>query len=181
MSSQALQATQGTHPTTATLNTSAKPLYQGEARIWIDAAPEHVYALVSDLSRMGEYSPECYRVEWLDGSTDPVVGARFRGDNRSGPFKWSRVSEILVADPAREFTFQTVATRRFRDSTVWRYTFEPADGGTLVTESYSLRFASFAIRLFERLSGRPERMPANMQQTLERIKAAAEQVHRNEE
>jgi len=56
----------------------------GAARIEIDAAPVAVYALVSDISRMGEWSPECYRCEWLGGATTAAIGAKFRGHNRLG-------------------------------------------------------------------------------------------------
>ena len=60
----------------------------GEARIEIEAAPLAVYELVSDVSRMGEWSPECYQCEWLDGATTAEVGARFRGHNRLGKVRW---------------------------------------------------------------------------------------------
>src|SRR5262249_57711513 len=56
----------------------------GQASIDIDAAPEAVYDLVSDLRRVGEWSPECYRCEWIQGDC-PVVGAEFKGHNRIGP------------------------------------------------------------------------------------------------
>ena len=76
----------------------------------IDADPVHVYGLVADLPRMGEWSPECERVEWLHGATEAVVGAQFVGHNRGGPFKrfrWSRHGRVLVADPGREVAFIT--------------------------------------------------------------------------
>ena len=59
----------------------------GEARIEIEAAPLTVYELVSDITRMGEWSPECYRCEWLDGATTAAPGARFRGHNRLGKIR----------------------------------------------------------------------------------------------
>ncbi len=76
----------------------------------IDASPERVYALVADLPRMGEWSPECQRVEWSNGSGDPVVGATFLGHNVGGPanlMKWSRTGRVLTAEPGREFAFVT--------------------------------------------------------------------------
>jgi hypothetical protein len=51
----------------------------GEAHIRIEAAPLTVYELISDITRMGDWSPECYRCDWLDGATTAVEGARFRG------------------------------------------------------------------------------------------------------
>ena len=56
----------------------------GEARVEIDAAPLTVYELISDITRMGDWSPECYRCEWLNGATAAEEGARFRGHNRLG-------------------------------------------------------------------------------------------------
>ncbi len=44
----------------------------------IAAPPEKVYALVSDITRMGEWSPECRSCRWADEATGPTVGARFK-------------------------------------------------------------------------------------------------------
>ena len=62
-------------------------------QIVINADPERIYGLISDLPRMGEWSPECERVEWTGGSSTAAVGARFTGYNRGGPF---RPSHALV-------------------------------------------------------------------------------------
>lgn len=58
---------------------------RGERSIEIDATPQQVYDAVSDLTRMGEFSPECRRVEWLDGAAGPRPGAQFAGHNQGGP------------------------------------------------------------------------------------------------
>src|SRR6185437_16567848 len=103
----------------------------------VDAPAEHIYALVADLSRMGEWSPECRQVEWLDGATGAAEGARFVGHNQGGPrglMKWSRHGRVVTADPGREFAF--VTEEGGREGTEWRYRLEPADGGVRVTESY---------------------------------------------
>ena len=97
-------------------------LTQDSEHVIIHATPQHVYDLIADLPRMGEWSPECEHVEWEDGATGPVEGARFVGHNRGGPFKWfrwSRHGRILTADPGREFAF--VTEEGGRESTVWRY------------------------------------------------------------
>ena len=54
--------------------------------------------MVSDVTRMGEWSPETIRCTWIDGATGPAVGARFKGTNRRGIFRWSTKPEIVVAD-----------------------------------------------------------------------------------
>ena len=54
-------------------------------QVHVNAPPETVWAILANLDRMGERSPECYRVEWLDGAESPArVGARFKGWNRYG-------------------------------------------------------------------------------------------------
>ncbi|MEP6623116.1 MAG: SRPBCC family protein, partial [Acidimicrobiia bacterium] len=60
----------------------------GSVTIHMDASPEAIWALVSDVTRIGEYSPETFEAEWLDGATGPAVGVRFRGHvkrNGKGP------------------------------------------------------------------------------------------------
>jgi hypothetical protein len=105
----------------------------------VSATASQVYDLVADLPRMGEWSPECAAVECEDAHTGPVVGARFVGHSRTGPRKlirWSRRGRVLVADPGHEFAFAT--EEGGREGVVWRYRFEPVDGGTRVTESYEV-------------------------------------------
>ena len=57
---------------------------QGRAQALILAPPSSVFRLVSDITRMGEWSPECRRCEWLDDVASASVGARFRGYNQRG-------------------------------------------------------------------------------------------------
>src|SRR5471030_1374679 len=96
-----------------------------ERQSTIQAAAEDVYDLVADLPRMGEWSPECERVEWKGETTGPVAGATFVGHNRGGPgkrIKWSRHGRVIAAKPGEEFTFAT--EEGGRESTKWRYRFE---------------------------------------------------------
>jgi hypothetical protein len=105
----------------------------------VSATASQVYDLVADLPRVGEWSPECAAVEWEDAHAGPVVGARFVGHSRTGPRKlirWSRRGRVLVVDPGHEFAFAT--EEGGREGVVWRYRFEPVDGGTRVTESYEV-------------------------------------------
>ena len=108
----------------------------------VPADPDAVYAVVADVTRIGERSPECYQAAWLPGAPAGTVGAVFRGSNRSGwAARWSRRCEVTVADPARAFAFRTVPERldmSRRDSTTWRYDLQPVDGGTRVTHSYEI-------------------------------------------
>jgi hypothetical protein len=149
-----------------------------EATMQIEAPPAVLYDLLADVTRMGEYSPECQRCVWLDGAAGPAVGARFKGWNRWRFARWARVCEVLAADPGREFAFRTLPLFPFADSTTWRYTFTPADAGTWVVETYEVTRLPWWMSLAERLVGgplgRPEAVAEAMRQTLLRLRAAAE-------
>src|SRR3954470_8051401 len=103
------------------------------ATVDINATPERVYELVSDITRMGEWSPECVRCTWTKGATGPVVGARFKAVNKGGRGPaWCNPPVVRVADPAREFTFTRSGPGI--GSYTWRSVLEPTATGTRVTE-----------------------------------------------
>jgi polyketide cyclase/dehydrase/lipid transport protein len=104
----------------------------------VDAPIDAVWAVASDVTRVGEWSHECRRVEWLAGATRATPGARFRGTNRAGPWTWSRTNEVLAADEPRTFAWRTVPTRLFPDSSIWRLELEPVEEGTRITQSYEV-------------------------------------------
>src|SRR5437763_14623092 len=102
---------------------------QGSVTVHMEAPPERVFALVSDVTRIGSYSPETFEAEWLDGATGPAVGARFRGHvkrNGIGPIYWSTCT-VLTAAPIREFAVGV--GRPDRPLYVGRYGIEPACEG----------------------------------------------------
>ena len=102
------------------------------------APPERIWELVSDVTKIGRYSPETFEAEWLDGATGPAVGAKFRGHvkrNRKGPIYWTTCT-VMVCEPGREFAFGVGP--RDKPLNVWRYRLEPRGDGTDVTESFEL-------------------------------------------
>jgi hypothetical protein len=117
-------------------------LTSGSVERFVAASPDEVYRTITDLTSAGERSDECRRVDWLPGSpTEPVAGARFRGHNRSGIARWSRVCEVVEARPGAAFAFRTVPERidvSRRDSTIWRYELSPEANGTRVRHSYEI-------------------------------------------
>jgi hypothetical protein len=90
------------------------------------------------VTRVGEWSYECHRVEWMDGAADAVPGARFRGVNKAGPWTWSRVNEITAVDAPHTLVWRTVPTLLFPDSTEWTYRLERVDGCTRIVQEYRL-------------------------------------------
>jgi hypothetical protein len=142
------------------------------------ARPEDVYAIVADVTRTPELSPEIVKVEWLDGATGPAVGARFRAWNKM-PRRPAFPNKPIVteAEPGRVFAF--ARTEPFGGTVAWRYELEPDGDGTLVTESYEVtkpigRIGWFIIGT---LAGRKDRrsdLRTGMTETLERLRALAE-------
>lgn len=147
-----------------------------EVTVDVAATPVRVWSLISDLMRMGEWSPTCLRCEWLDGSTDPHVGARFFGYSRQRGARLSRESVVTASEPGREFAFDTMF--RGKVSTRWQYRFEPTPEGTRVMESYEVLAMPRWVKTLRRIPGMADRSRLDtrhsMQVTLNRIKAAAE-------
>ena len=141
----------------------------------IAASPEEVYAAISDVTRMGEWSPECHTCAWHDGFDRPVVGAVFDGHNRNGDHEWTSQGKVVEADPARSFVFEC-SMFDFHFST-WGYRIEPSGTGSRVTEwSEDLRPES-VLEMSKEMSGVDDRDARNretMSGTLERLAAALE-------
>jgi Polyketide cyclase / dehydrase and lipid transport len=146
-----------------------------EVDIVIDADAGLLYEMISDLPRIGEWSPECEGVDWEGEVTVPVEGSTFFGHNAVGPgrrIRYSRHGRVLTADPGREFAF--VTDEGGRESTVWRYRFEPEGHGTRVTESYEVRWIPVWARIIDVPLNRHKELLENMSTTLQRLKGAAE-------
>jgi uncharacterized protein YndB with AHSA1/START domain len=141
----------------------------------IAAPPEVVYAAISDVTRMGEWSEECVACQWHDGFDGPVVGATFDGHNRNGDNEWTSQGKVVEADPGRAFTFEC-SMMDFHYST-WGYVIEPTETGSRVTEwNEDLRPES-VMDLSKQISGVDDRTARNRQTmsgTLERLAAALE-------
>ena len=120
------------------------PLKHSEATV-IARSPEDLYDLVSDITRMGTWSPVC-KACWWDEGAGPEVGAWFTGRNELPERTWETRSEVVAADRGREFAFIVNGTW-----TRWGYIFTPVDGGTELTESWE--FLPGGIAMFEERFG----------------------------
>lgn len=144
------------------------------------AAPaDRIWDLVSDVTRIGEFSPETFEAEWTGDATGPDTGARFRGHvkrNGKGPVYWTTCT-VVACEPGREFAFGVGADGKPLNT--WRYVLTPADGGTDVTESFELSPVPL-LRLYWALLGwtRGRTNINGMRTTLERMKAVAEAADR---
>jgi hypothetical protein len=151
---------------------------KGRATVHVAASREAVYDAVSDIERMGDWSPECRGGTWIDGAACATVGARFTGSNRRGLARWSTTSRVVIADRGRTFAF--VTGHRSEDMTRWTYGFEtdPA-GGTAVSECFEMLndmpwYFRVADRCLMGVKDRRADLETNMANTLQRLKAALE-------
>jgi uncharacterized protein YndB with AHSA1/START domain len=148
-----------------------------EVTVQVAAPPERVWSLVTDVTQTGRWSPECTGCAWEGGADRAVVGARFKGHNRHGFMRWTTHCEVVAAEEPTHFAFQ-VQESGMR----WGYRFEPdGNGGTNLTEYRDkTRAVPLPIRLVQKsgILGRDREglMVKGMRETLERVKAAAEQT-----
>ncbi|WP_157979807.1 SRPBCC family protein [Kribbella monticola] len=144
-----------------------------EASITVDATPADLYALISDLPRMGEWSTECTRVTWLRSTTYAVPGARFIGHNRAGAIRWFPQGVVVDADPGRRFSFRI----HFGPIQVasWSYDLTATPTGCQVTESWTDHRPAALHRPLALIFGnRRDRNTAGIHHTLKSLKTAAE-------
>jgi uncharacterized protein YndB with AHSA1/START domain len=146
---------------------------RAESSVHVAAPPERVYAVVTDVTRMGQWSPETVKCEWLGDAAGPAVGARFKGTNKRGFVKWSTKPTVVAAEPGREFAFDVDTDTR------WTYRFEPDGDGTKLTESFEMLrdirwYYALAEKWVMRINDRQADLQHGMEQTLARIKQVVE-------
>jgi hypothetical protein len=146
---------------------------EGSASIVIDRPADVVWAVLSDVTRMGEWSPECVACRWTGGATAPAAGATFEGDNEARVAgrvvkRWTTTSEVTDCEPGRVFAFTAAGY------TTWRYELRPEGVGTVLTESFRYRPAGVQGFLYDAVLRRPATMTTGMRRTLARLKASIE-------
>lgn len=146
------------------------------------ARPEDIYALVADVTRTPEFSPEILECTWLDGATGPAVGARFKARNKvpNRP-SWNNKPVVTVVEPGRQFSF--ARTEPFGGTVEWTYRFEPDGDTTLVTESYAVTkklspVGWFIIGVLFARKDRRRDLRTGMEQTLQRMRETVERHDR---
>ncbi|NYI45139.1 uncharacterized protein YndB with AHSA1/START domain [Nocardioides aromaticivorans] len=156
-----------------------KPL-GGEVSVHMKAPVEDVWALVSDVTRIGEFSPETFEAQWTHGATGPAVGARFKGHvkrNGVGPVYWTPCTVTKCVEPGSngQAVFEFAVGLDDNAINTWGYRMAPENGGTRVTEYFRLTPAWY-IRGYWLLLGRlrSKTNERGMRTTLERMKAVVE-------
>ncbi len=141
----------------------------------INASPSAVFAALTDITRMGEWSPENDSNVWNEGFDHAEVGAKFAGHNRNGDKEWTTESEIVEMVTDKRFFFDCNA-RGFVFSK-WGFEIVPTDAGCRVTESTQDLRPEAALERSAEISGVADRAAHNragMEATLERLAASLE-------
>ncbi|WP_237341633.1 SRPBCC family protein [Williamsia soli] len=155
----------------------------------IAASAQALYSMISDPTRMGEWSPENLGATVVNPKPDgeAFVGMVFEGTNRRGRARWVTRCTVTAADSAERFAFRVHAIGRKAPklkgaNASWEYRFEANDsGGTTVTETWfddRRRWPRAVVEIFDRVvtSGTtfPEFQEKNIARTLQALKSAAE-------
>jgi len=168
-------------------------LFSVRAEVWISASPERVYAVVSDLARSSEWSPECTGGRWVTGEPG-TVGAVFRGDNRRAENvvswapvvrgEWSTESEVIAAEPGRVFRWAMRDSSGNAQDSVWSFEIERADEGCVLVHHFRMGEPTEGIRGITAdmsdadrtrfVSDWAAKLERDLQDTVRRIKAVIE-------
>ena len=148
---------------------------QASVTVPMAAQADEIWNIVADVRNTGKFSPEVMEAEWLDGATEPALGARFRGHvkrNEIGPVYWT-VCRVTACEPGKEFGFEVLVGDKPVNN--WHYLFTPTEAGTDVTESFRMT-DGLLTKIFGMFGGqlRTRRNRRDMRKTLERIKAVVE-------
>lgn len=156
----------------------SEPIMSHSESIEINASPETVWSLVTDMERYGEWSSENTGGYWRKNE-DGVpgtgeVGDEFVGINRRGDDEWKALVEIIVREENKAFAFVTGGSAM--NLIHWRYDIEPTESGTTLTESWALMNLSPLMIEHgdEEIQYRAANAKESITATLKGMKAAAE-------
>lgn len=114
------------------------PARHGRSEAVTAAPAEAVWRIITDVTRIGEWSHECRAAHWIGADRRAAPGVRFRGTNRSGIFVWTRSCRFTAVDPPRSLAWRTVGLWGKVDSTVWQIDLNPNGTGTRIVQSYEV-------------------------------------------
>jgi hypothetical protein len=145
-----------------------------QVAVVVDARPADVWPVVSDIARMGEWSPECRKVV-IWSRRGLRVGSWFTGFNRRRWVVWPTSSKVVVHEAERSIAWQT-----WESGARWIYELEPVGEQTRLVERRELPAGMtwiarvFAGTALGGIESHNDELRDGMLTTLQRIKAEAE-------
>lgn len=150
--------------------------------VHVDAGPDIVWSLVSDIDLPARFSQEFQGAEWIGDDAGPALGARFKGRNQhAAAGSWETECVVVGYEPGRLFAWAVGDPDH--PSATWRFLIEPQAGGVRLEQWFQMGPAPSGLtpaivampdkeeRIVQR---RLDEHRANMQLTIEGIKALAE-------
>ena len=144
----------------------------------IAASPEAVYDIVSDITRVGEWSPETYKAEWVE------PGARFNGTNKTAAFEWTTPCVVTSSERGKRFAFDVIGGEDGNGAS-WSWDIAAADVGSTLTQTFELGPSLGGFRGFGRgmddaqiadlVKNRVVELESGIATSLAKLKALAEQ------
>jgi putative intracellular protease/amidase len=139
----------------------------------IPADPMTTYDVISDITTIGQRSPETHAAKWI------THGKKFKGYNHIGPlYRWSTVCKVTEDAPGRTFAFDVA----WPSKTAWRYDLSAADDGTMVTLTMTkMQPQAAPVLAIQRMVGvhdRAAHLRTGMEQTLKGLAEQAQQSSR---
>ncbi|KRC56675.1 MULTISPECIES: SRPBCC family protein [unclassified Nocardioides] len=145
------------------------------AEIEVAAPPSTVWALVADVTRMAEWSPQVTSTRLAPATPDHAVGTRFTNRNAHGELTWTTHAEITRYDDGEALAFRVE-----ENWTTWTFELVATAAGTRLRQRRDAPdgISPLSQELTEAFMGGQEAFTASqragMAQTLAAIKAAAE-------
>ncbi|HVV38383.1 MAG TPA: SRPBCC family protein [Acidimicrobiales bacterium] len=150
--------------------------------IEIAASAEAVYDVVSNVTRVGEWSPETHTGAWTQEAA-PVVGARFKGTNKTDAFERATPCVVTAAERGNRFAFDVIGGDDGNGAS-WSWDIEPSGDGVTLTQRFEIGPSLGGFRGFGRgktddeidalVTNRIAELRAGMATSLARVKALAE-------
>jgi Polyketide cyclase / dehydrase and lipid transport len=132
----------GPRPAPAPTNDALFGVFEATASVEMACTPMAAWQLVTDIGRIGEFSPECADALWIDGATFPTEGARFEGTNRvvnenhDSEYIWIRPCTVTVAQSPEQFAYAVGDRYDGTPAAVWDFRITANATGCRVTQQF---------------------------------------------
>jgi hypothetical protein len=158
------------------------------AEVEVSCSAGEAWDLVSNVERIGEFSPECVQAWWVADRPARAVGGRFEGRNRKvdadGIREWIRPCDVLVWQPGRQFSWAVGDRYDGTPASLWTISIKPGSSGVVLSQEFrhvpdglsGLRHWAEADpeRAADEVAARTADLERGMATTLGRMKAALE-------
>jgi hypothetical protein len=182
----------GDRPEPAAVNNALFASFTATASIDVACAPLTAWELVTDIQRIGDFSPECMAAAWIDGASAPEVGARFEGTNHvittyrgeDIDFTWIRVCTVTAAQRPSLFAYTVGDRFDGTPACSWEFRIDSSDDGTRISQRFQhlprglsgtrLAADGFPDDAEEQVRDRQRSLTKDMNETLHRIRQVLE-------